>query len=261
MTVTEQQPHQPAAPGRFLAGYGAGVVHALDPRRAAQACDRMRCAGSLVVAVCGDPADLMPRWGEFAHDNPLVTARGGLRRCPHCAWALALDQRTEAAELAKLTPAGTDLQVLSRLLPDPLLVVTICEAILDSADDEGWDRGHPHILQLLAKATEHAPEILLPEECSVDGCDHDRPGRPLLCGGEDARLGCPMCSVRAGSWAGDGEGIYADECDVPVPCQVLRTLAAYYRIAVGGQQPQLSPAPHRPVPPCPEAPRTAREDA
>ncbi|UKD50810.1 hypothetical protein L3Q65_00510 (plasmid) [Amycolatopsis sp. FU40] len=263
MHQPEATRHQPPVAGVYVAGYGGGRVHALEPRRAAQACDRMRCGGSLAVSVCGDPAGPMPGWGAFASGGPPSAGRRSLERCPFCAWALALDQRTEAAELARLTPTGTDLDVLTRLLPEPLITVKLCEAILNAAEDDGWDRDHPHILQLLGHATAHAPRILLPEECSVEGCDHDRAGRTLACGGADAVLGCAVCSVVSGPWAGDGEGRYAEECNVPVPCGVLRTLAAYYAVAIDGGPvpPRTRLASRDLVASSSAAQRVAREDA
>jgi|GEM_PF-4150088 len=41
---------------------------------------------------------------------------------------------------------------------------------------------------------------------------------------------CPVCSVRAGGWAGEWEGTYRPECTIPGPCEVLRTMAGHYRV-------------------------------
>lgn len=150
--------------------------------------------------------------------------------CPDCAWVVALNQDGIAAELAALTPTGRQHDALARLLPDPLITVHLCEAILRAQRSAHLDQDDPLTLQLLAHASRHAPEIAIPEDCGEGSCDHrpENANQSWECWYPDAAVVCPTCSVRAGSWAGEWEGQYAAECTVASPCSVLVALTTRY---------------------------------
>ncbi|GAA1983026.1 hypothetical protein [Amycolatopsis minnesotensis] len=217
----------------YVVGGGHGAQHAVEFGRAARTLRGEGRWGYLTSAVCEAVVLPVAKWGPWTYDNPRFTGVVGQPRCPACGWLVALAQDTAAAELALLRPTAADLAVLSRLLPaEPLPAHRICAAILA---DPAYDPDHPHLAQLLGHVTAHTPRVLLPEDCADGGCDHDRADDEAgHCSYPDASLGCAVCSVRAGSWAGEYEGQFASECTVPAPCEVLRTAAAHYDVAIGG---------------------------
>jgi len=82
--------------------------------------------------------------------------------------------------------------------------------------------------------------LLVPEDCAEGSCDHgvyeDDHGdkdEVWTCPYPDATVGCAACSVQAGSWAGEWEGQYAEECTVAAPCDVLRALARHCHVPLG----------------------------
>jgi hypothetical protein len=127
--------------------------------------------------------------------------------CPACRWIVAARTGTLDAALAALPPLAHD----------------IAAAILnEAARDEGREPDDPRAMQLLAFASRHAPAALVAEECSEGGCDHG--------GGCPGTSACRACSLQAGSWAGEWEGQYLDECTIPAPCAPLLALAAHYGV-------------------------------
>lgn len=220
-----------SADSPYGVGVGGNWKHAVDCGQAVLV--PARRSELLAFALCGEPAVPVPSWGGFDRANPLFAAGRAAERCPHCVWRLALEQRAEAAEIAMLTPVGRDLDVLARLLPDPMMVPRICEAILDRSGLD-YDRDHPHVAQLLGHVTAHAPRILAPEECWEGDCDHDRAAGTAFCSRPDVSAACSACSILAGPWAGESEGRFAFECTVAAPCDVLRTLARHYGIGPDG---------------------------
>jgi len=218
----------------FMIGLGAEHRHAVDIQTARTAADAAAERGphaGWTHAACGQPVVLARKGGEFRRDNPFLE-RAADRTCPSCAWTVALTLDRVDEELIALTPHGHEHDVLSRLISDPAVVARICSAILDQLSND-YEPAHPHLVELLAHASRHAPVVLVPEDCAEGCCGHDIPadthGR---CCYPDAALGCAACSVRAGGWAGEWEGQYATECTVTAPCSALSTLAARFGVAL-----------------------------
>lgn len=68
-------------------------------------------------------------------------------------------------------------------------------------------------------------------------CPDDRiTDRAWECGLPDgaARIACSGCSLRAGDWAGEWEGVFTTQCSVAAPCGVLTQLAGHYGVLTGG---------------------------
>jgi hypothetical protein len=205
----------------YVCGSGAvdDLVHAIPRERAARA---LRKRELFQRAVCDTLAYLAPRHGAFDR----ATLHQALDPCPECAWALAITAGTAAVqrELDALTPTGHTLDALTRLTGDPLIARRTCQAILAEANSVTGHLADEQTLQLLATVSRHAPVTLLYEGCRDGDCEpeHD-PAEPC-----PAQPACPACSLQAGQWAGEWEGLYLPECTIPAPCQVLLTLAARF---------------------------------
>jgi hypothetical protein len=140
-----------------------------------------------------------------------------LDRCPACRWTAAARTGTLHEALAELA--------------DPL-ASAVAAAILDRAcrellEDDERTLDDPRTIQLLAHVSRHEPVRLVDEECAEGSCDHAE-GQ---CPGRD---GCAACSLRSGSWAGEREGQFLDECTVLSPCGPLLALAAHFGIPAKG---------------------------
>lgn len=174
-----------------------------------------------VGAECGTSVIVARRLGEFRRGTADVDIRAG-NLCAHCGWSVALTQGTTTTELAAYTPTGRELAALHRLLPDPLLAVRICQAILAAAmSGDEYDADHPRWPHLLARASNHRPVVLIGEDCAEASCEH--PADRDACYAESTTVACLTCSVTAGSWAGEWEG----QIDILVPagqCGVLPAL-------------------------------------
>ena len=225
----------------LLTGIRDGLWHAVErivPPRPAPALSTparstpARSAGPVQgVTLCGLAV-------QVAQDYDGFDRRRFDRTCPTCAWTHAV--RTEAvavefAELAALSgsgPVSTSTSGSGELdLPVPHgAAARVAAAVLAAADAPGsdYDRTHPATVQLLATVTAHAPTALLDADCAEGGCEHNSEPCPI------AAVACPACSVRAGSWAGEWEGVYQRECTIPGPCEVLRTIAAHHHVDLVG---------------------------
>ena len=229
----------------YVIGLGLGGLHAIAHTDAAAAVTAANGdpAQAEAFPVCGQGvARVVPKWGAFARGNPSLVRVSEV--CPACAWGVAVATGDVAAELDALCPAADEVEPRRRLLGDPLIARHLCEAIIAAAGDRcsGYELDHPRTVQLLAAVTAHAPVLLVPEECAEDphSCDHrpddlDWDDESWRCSYPEASVGCPACSVRAGGWAGEWQGQYLSECTVASPCQVLRTLAAQYRVPLGAE--------------------------
>jgi hypothetical protein len=223
-------------------GIGAGRRHAVRHEVARSAVDDAawtpRPEVAPALAECGLLVVLARKWGGFGRGNPWLEQTPE-SVCPMCAWTVALGAGTVEAELAARTPRGRELAVLGRLLPDPMLVPRVCRAVLaGAACEDGHD--HPHLAQMLAHATAHAPVILADEDCWDRGCGHrpeDRWDDPAWeCPLPDAFLACGACSARLGPWAGECEGCFAEECIIAAPCAVLTTIGRHFGVEPGARR-------------------------
>jgi hypothetical protein len=208
---------------RFLTGAHHGW-HAIDasPYNAGCTAHAWSACGEIVrLAKCElQPYD--PLTVPVSHDP-----------CPACRWTVAARTGTLDAALAEL----------KNPLANEVAAAILNEACRDRLDDDGDSPlDDPQMLHLLAAVSRHAPVLLLSEACAEGDCGHGE----FLCG---ERYACRACSLQAGSWAGEWEGQYLEECTILAPCAPLLALAAHYGVAPGGSGPE-SPGPSQ-----------AREDA
>lgn len=193
---------------QFLVGVQRGW-HAIDPASIAFQGGPHGCL-THAAALCGyvvrvARGELQPyRPGEppVSHDQ-----------CPACRWTVAARTGTLAAAVAELA--------------DPLAVDVAC-AILDKAcrdllENEHLELDDPALIQLLAHVSRHEPGRIVGEECAEGSCGHPE-GQ---CPGRDA---CRACSLQAGSWAGEREGQFRDECTILSPCGPLLAAAAHFGV-------------------------------
>lgn len=80
-------------------------------------------------------------------------------------------------------------------------------------------------MQLLVAVSAHAPAGLVAQECVDGDCGH---GEDRSC--PTVAVVCPACSEQIGAWAGEREGVCLPEVTIGAPCEVLRALAAHYRV-------------------------------
>lgn len=172
-------------------------------------------ADSVAFAECGELVRVAPEVGAYNRADVPVSHDP----CQACAWTVAAQTGTLEREAGLLVPTGNDLAALTRVLPDPVLAAKIARAILAAPD---WEPGHPADVQLLATVAAHAPVLLLPEGCAEGDCEHGDE-----CDYPEASAGCKACSLQAGSWAGEWEGQFREECQIPAPCRVLLALAEH----------------------------------
>ncbi len=211
MTTSSTPEVAPLPDVPFHIGLTGGPIHAVEHRYTVLP-DRH------VATVCGTRAVVARKWGGFTRTNSYLIRRD---LCPQCAWFVALETDTTAAELTAITPTGIQLAALGRAMPDPLLLVRICEHLLTSADEVE----HDPLAHLLGHITAHAPVLLSSEDCAAGECDHDETED---CYGETPTAACEACSFRTGSWAGEWEGQFV--ITVPAPCAVLPAVAAHYEL-------------------------------
>lgn len=224
-----------AASADFLAAHasanGVPCWHAV-PRA-----NMLHARSGFAAACCGAYAEIaMAELQPYRRDAHPVT----FGPCPECAWAVALANGTLDEEAARLAPTGKDRETLARLLPDPSIAVQAARDILAAARHEHgpWDleENPAPVIQLLAAVTRHTPVVLLPEGCAEDDCDHlyDEATDTFResCPRPGASAGCPACSLQAGPWAGQWEGVFLSECIIPAPCAALARLAEAARTAL-----------------------------
>lgn len=216
MIETEDETTAPLPEAPYLTGVQDGW-HAVS--RENLEWTREYAPGIYTTSVCGKPVRLALKYGAYDPASDVVASN----RCPDCAWIVAGEKGDLDAEVQRLMPADEDRAALDLLIPDALIAVTaaamIVEAITIGHDDYDIDDEMAKV-QLLAAITRHAPVVLLTEECADGGCEHDgSPGCP------EAAVGCAACSLRHGSWAGEWQGTFRNECTIPAPCAVLIQLA------------------------------------
>jgi hypothetical protein len=236
-TSAGKMPQLPDGP--YLIGTEtSGDTHALARDEVLRAVDKHGgVQGTEVRTACGRAAALLaPRWGAFEHGNRYLEDT-----CPWCRWTVAIAKNAIQAELDALAPDPDELPVFARVVGEPMMVVRICEAIIATTSgpdgrEDGYDLDHPHVINLLAHATAHAPMLLLPEGCSEGDCDHqpeEEWSNPnWRCPYPEAAVGCGACSAQAGSYAGSWEGQFCLECTVYSPCDVLRAFAKHFGLAL-----------------------------
>ena len=203
---------------RPATGSGGGRWHAVErtvPPRAGE--------GTAVraFAMCGEPVTVAVTFSPF--DDALRDRDpGGV--CLECVWTVAVRTGTESHELAWLRAHDQPLVAAAAAA-----ILTAADTGLDTAGNRvgsGHGRDHPATVQLLTVVAAHAPVKLVDLECTDQCCDH----RPDPC--PVTATACPVCSVRAGGWAGEMEGIFEPECTIPSPCEVLRTLAGHFGVSL-----------------------------
>ncbi len=199
----------------FLTGIGSSDWHAIPKPSIAYVLTGT--AYSVAFAACGELVRVAPKFGAYDRGKSPVT----YSPCQPCAWIVAAAGGMAAlqVEAARLGPTSDELDRLARLLPDPLLAVNACKAILAEFEDDD-EPGNPATLQLLATIAAHAPALLVSEECGDGDCEHDEGTCP------SSTVACIACSLVVGDWAGEWQGQLRPECTVKAPCAVLLALAA-----------------------------------
>jgi hypothetical protein len=191
---------------RFLAGVQNGW-HAVETGLPLEAGTVTPGCAAHAWAACGDL--VRPALADGGEPRPYdpATVPQSHDPCPACRWIVAARTGSLDSTLA--------------LLADPL-EQRIARGILRRAAMDEKDPDDPETMHLLAAVGRHSPVGLVAEECSEGDCDHD--GR---CPSTHA---CRACSLQAGSWAGEWEGQYMDECTIPAPCAPLLALAAHFGV-------------------------------
>jgi len=225
-----EPPPMPDAP--YVIGIHAddGLLHAVDRAYASRVVATRDEIDTRVGSVCGKFVVIARTWGEFRRGASRWVDDLTGHLCPFCAWTVALyhGQTDIDRELKTLTPKGQELAALTRLMPDPMLLVKICQRILDarSGPDAQYDDDSLYWAQHLGDVSKHRPAVLFADEGCLDShCDHDSDDG---CYQDAPAVGCPGCSFRAGAWAGEWEGQY--EITVPAPCSVLTAAAKYHGV-------------------------------
>jgi len=205
----------------YLIGLDGGRLHAVRYRDAAVAALANPSEWRITThSVCHRQVGVARTWGGYDRDNENLATHGV---CPECEWEVAVEAGTTAAVIKAVRFTGADRDAATKALGDPDLACQLYEAILATSR---YDQDHPHVLDLLAHATRHAPVLLMSEGCNEGDCEHEG---DLGCY-EDAWFGCGECSVVAGSWAGEWEGQFAVECSVAAPCSAFTAMLTYYGI-------------------------------
>jgi hypothetical protein len=167
-------------------------------------------------AVCGAPYRFASKWGEYRDGVPR-SLQSTEHLCPACAWTVALDRGTTAAELEHwITCGGAG--------PAGDLAARTARVILDKIGHDPEDNAAE--LRLLVAVSTHWPVQLLREDCADGECDHEPVDR---CADLFGSAACGACSVLAGPEAGEWEGQY--EVPVTAPCSALTAIAAHMNVS------------------------------
>jgi hypothetical protein len=167
-------------------------------------------------AVCGVLTRRALLWGGYRDGVP-AALRLTNHLCPACAWIVALERGTAAAELEYWTTCGAT-------GPAGDLAARTAQAALDRIGEDHEDT--PAEVRLLVVVSRHWPVQLLPEDCAEGSCDHSA---AEACTAASGAVACPACSLLAGPDAGEWEGQY--EVSVPSPCSALAAIAHHLDIA------------------------------
>jgi hypothetical protein len=208
-------------------GLDDGRLHAIRHTEAAMAVQEAGPAEWMVTArsVCNRTVRIARGFGEYDRGNESLRIHGA---CPECEWEAAIESGTTVTVIKAMRLTGADRDAATKAFGDPDLACRLYAAILCGDD---YDQDHPHVLQLLAHATRHAPVLLVSEECGEGDCEHEEPAGCY----ENPVFACEACSVVAGSWAGSWEGQFARECQVPAPCSAFTALLTHYGIRPAGR--------------------------
>jgi hypothetical protein len=169
-------------------------------------------------AVCGALTRLASKWGSYRDGLPASLALTG-HLCPTCAWKVALERGTTAAELEHWITCGAT-------GPAGDLAAQAAQAVLDRIATDREDTDAPAEVRLLVTISRHWPVQLLQEDCAEDECDHDNAEE---CASLAGSVACPACSVLTGPEAGEWEGQY--EVPVTAPCSALTAIAAHVGVS------------------------------
>lgn len=219
----------------YLCGAGEQVTHAIS--RPWFAMQRLRTGSTYTAAVCGAVTRYASQWPAWPRAGEFPP-----QECPDCLWYVAVETGDLAGAHEKLLPAGRDLDVLGRLMPDPLVAYNAAGHLLGLAGEP--DDLPTRVIQALADITRHQPVILMAEACAEGECDHYPPGAdledggPYECAAPDAAVACGACSTRCGPWAGEYEGSF--DLVIPAPCAVLTALALRAEAEAETQQGRVS---------------------
>jgi hypothetical protein len=153
--------------------------------------------------------------------------------CEVCRWRVGLRLSQVGELIEDLVPEGIEGSALRRLLGDRRWFAGLATVVWARARVEGW--GPTRTAQMLARVSAHAPTVApRSADCWQGWCEHrpeDVAPRELWdCPFPDAALVCFGCSA-VGEWV-DEFGVVVPEWFVPGPCEVARSLAASFGVAV-----------------------------
>lgn len=230
MSVNTGEPHVdlfPLPDSDLVFGIGTDRRHAVTHDMAVRAVGDGLVRDAVAGAVCGQMVRLAAKWGAY-EQNSLYLQQG--RVCVLCSWIVAGARDELPTRIAAMKPDDKNAGVIAAALGDPLAGVRLLEAI--AADEDLGDPlpGRFHRSQradLLARAAQHIPQVVVCEDCSEGSGSCADAGDPC-----DAAL-CMTCTLTAGPWAGEWEGYTLDECLVQAPCSVLHALCSHYQIPLG----------------------------
>jgi len=215
---------------QYVTGVSQGLWHAIH--RGAPAHAIGASPGRVAAATCGQLVRVS-KHGVYDRTEPPVA----YSPCPACAWHVALATGSAGRELLLVSPGERESAALARCGVTPLITVAVCRAVLAAAGDAP----HPTVVvQQLAAATAHQPDLAVDADCLEGGCAH-RPellpaGETWECDYPDAEAVCWECSLRSGPWDGEYEGRLLEHCMVPAPCGVLAALAVHYGLIPGSRR-------------------------
>jgi hypothetical protein len=215
----------PLPDSELVFGIGGGRHHAVTHEIAVRAIGDGLICDAVAEAVCDRLVGITPKWGPYERDSQYLR-HGGV--CVPCAWIVAESHGELAVEIAAAAPTAQHADLIAAAVGDPMLGVRLLEAIAaDDTDPDFSSRFHrTQRADLLARAAQHLPKVIVCEECSDHGGDGRHDDGP--CG----RALCLACTMSAGPWAGEYEDYTMPECTVEAPCSVLAALCSHYNITL-----------------------------
>jgi len=194
-----------------VTGVEGGRWHGVERVYPPRAADTGECGRAL----CGALVRVAVRVGVFDPDRvPGPT-------CLECGWRAALAAGTVPDRVRALSADEGASGLAAR----------VAEAVVAEASGSYgyFDLGHPYTVQLLVAVSAHAPAAVVAADCVDGDCEHAGQRSCPRVG-----LVCLGCSELTGSWDGEREGACLPEVTIGAPCEVLRALAAHYRVTGGG---------------------------